>query len=170
VSMQHVASGAHGEDDRAGLLRLLALGEPFQWRLSGAVAHAWSADGEHAGTRDRARPALAAALTGRLAPAAADWLDVDPACVEAVIYDGANWGELSVSTADGVSNVRARMPVSWLATVWAPGFAVVEGHLVVRLLDAAWPSARVLALRSPGDEPAELSIRQDKGHWSVAAS
>jgi hypothetical protein len=40
----------------------------------------------------------------------------------------------------------------------------------VRLLDAAWPSARVLALRSPGDEPAELSIRQDKGHWSVAAS
>jgi hypothetical protein len=28
-----------------GLLRLLALGSTFQFRLSGAVAHAWSADG-----------------------------------------------------------------------------------------------------------------------------
>jgi hypothetical protein len=170
VSMQHVTSGAGGEDDRADLLRLFDLGEPFQWRLAGAVAHAWSADGEHAGTRDRARPALAAALTGRLAPAAADWLDVDPAGIEAVAYDGGGWGELSVSSASGVSHVRARLPVSWLATVWAPGFAVVEGVLIVRLLDAAWPSARVLALRAPGDEPVELSIRHDKGHWSVAAS
>jgi hypothetical protein len=51
--------------------------------------------------------------------------------------------------------------------VWAPGFAVVDGHLVVSVLDAAWPTAQVLAVRSPGQDPAELAIRDDKGHWSV---
>lgn len=164
----HSLAGEDAEDDRTTLLRLLALGEPFQWRLSGAVAHAWSADGEHAGTRDRARPALTAALTGRLAPAAADWLALDADTIDAAVYDGAEWGELTVSSAGGVSRVHAGLPVSWLATVWAPGFALVGGHLVVRVLDAAWPAARVLALRTPRDEPAELSIRNDKGHWSVA--
>ena len=170
MSMRRLGPDSDGDDERATRLRLLALGEPFQWRLSGAVAHAWSADGEHAGTRDRARPALTAALTGRLAPAAADWLDVDPATVAAAVHDGAGWGELSVSSAGSVRHLRARLPVSWLATVWAPGLALVQGRLVVRVLDAAWPSARVLALRAPGDEPAELAVRYDKDRWSVAAS
>lgn len=158
------------EDDSADLLRLFVLGEPFQWRLSGAVAYAWSADGEQAGRVDRARPALAAALTGRLAPAVAQWLDLDADTVEAAIYDGDSWGELNLSRSGGISQVSARLPVRWLATVWAPGFAVVDRHLVVHVLDAAWPAARVLALRAPGAEPVELSIRDDTGHWSVAAS
>jgi hypothetical protein len=166
----HLLGDDDSDDDRTTLLRLLALGEPFQWRLSGAVAHAWSADGEHAGTRDRARPALTAALTGRLAPAVAVWLDVDPASVSATVYDHADWGELAVSSPGGVSQVRARLPVSWLATVWAPGLSVVEGHLVVRVLAAAWPDAQVLALRTPASAPAELKVRNDKEHWSIAAS
>lgn len=170
MRVQQLGRAGDNADDRTTLLRLLALGEPFQWRLSGAVAHAWSADGEHAGARERARSALSAALTGRLAPAAADWLDIDPANVDAFVDDSAGWGELDVSSQGGVSMVRARMPVSWLATVWAPGFAVVGSHLVVRVLEAAWPSARVLALRAPGDQPAELSIRHDREHWSVVAS
>ena len=188
LHMQHLQSSAD-TDDPADLLRLLALGEALQRRLSGAVAHAWSADGEHAGRIDRVKPALTAALTGRLAPAVAQWLDVDADNVEASTAeastaeaskaeaskaeartaDGTSWGELKLSHSGGVHRVRARLPVSWLATVWAPGFAVVGGHLVVQVLDAAWPAARVLALRAPGREPAELSIRDDAGHWSVAA-
>ena len=85
------------DEDRAELIRLLALGQPFQFRLSAAVAHAWSADGANAGRAGQARPALTAALAGRLAPAAADWLDIDPEEVEVSIHDGAGWGELALS-------------------------------------------------------------------------
>jgi hypothetical protein len=170
MRMQHFPQAQDGEDGGTGLLQLLALGEPFQRRLSGAVAHAWSANGEHPDRASRAPAALTAALTGRLAPAAAEWLDVDAANVEARIHDGTGWGELELTQSGGARQLRARLPVSWLATVWAPGIAVVGGYLVVHVLDAAWPTARVLALRSPGAKPTELSIRADTGHWSVTAS
>jgi hypothetical protein len=152
---------------RGELIRLLALGPLFQFRLSAAVAHAWSADGEQADRTVRARPALTAALTGRLAFAAAQWLNVDPGEVEAKLYDGDGWGELALS--GGTGRLQAQLPVGWLASVWGPGLAVVGQHLVVSVLDATWPTARVLALRSPGGDPEELGIRQDKGHWSVTS-
>src|SRR5208282_551378 len=58
---------------RAELLELLALGPAFQFRLAATVAAARS---EHdPGT---ARPALAAALAGRLAPVVAAWLHISP--------------------------------------------------------------------------------------------
>ncbi|HXB49312.1 MAG TPA: hypothetical protein VNW50_16240 [Streptosporangiaceae bacterium] len=170
VSGWHGHPGWHGaeiDQARAELIRLLALGGPFQFRLSAAVAHAWSADGANAGRPERARPALTAALAGRLAPAAAEWLDVDPDEVEVNVHDGAGWGELALTKPGKATRLQARLPVGWLASVWAPGFAVVDGHLVVSVLDAAWPTAQVLAVRSPGQDPAELAIRDDKGHWSV---
>jgi len=154
---------------RAELIRLLALGPPFQFRLSAAVAHAWSAEGEQAGRADRVRPALTAALTGRLAPAAAHWLAVAPEDVDVSVHDGTGWGQLVLAKIRGKGQLQAQLPVGWLASVWAPGFAVVDGHLVVSVLHAAWPAARVLAIRSPGKEPSELSIRSDKGHWSVTS-
>jgi len=158
-----------GRDDpaRVELLRLLALGQPFQLRLSGAVAHAWSAGGRHA-RRGNSGPALTAALAGRLEPAAAQWLGIDAGDVDAAIHDDDGWGQLSLAPQDSRKLV-ARLPVSWLAGVWAPGLAVVGGHLVVSVLAAAWPEVRVLAVRSPGRDPAELTIRQRRGHWSVAA-
>jgi len=161
--------GLDVDETRAELIRLLALGPPFQFRLSGAVAHAWSADGANAGRSDRARPSLTAALAGRLAPAAADWLDIDPSGVEVNIHDGPGWGELSLANTGETDRLTARLPAVWLASVWAPGFAVVDGHLVVSVLDAAWPTARVLAVRSPGRDPAELTIRNDKGRWSTTS-
>jgi hypothetical protein len=165
----HPLGDGETQEAQAELVRLLALGPAFQFRLSAAVAHAWSADGEQAARADQARPALTAALTGRLAPAAARWLDIDPGEVQASIHDGDGWGELELSQTGGTGRLQARMPVRWLASVWAPGLAVVDQHLVVSVVDAAWPTARVLALRSPGSHPVELSIRQDKGHWSVTA-
>lgn len=162
--------GAEVDEARAELIRLLALGAPFQFRLSAAVAHAWSADGANAGRAELARPTLTAALSGRLAPAAADWLGIDPEEVEVSVHgDRASWGELALIKTGSTSRLKSQLPVGWLASVWAPGFAVVGGHLVVSVLDAAWPTAHVLAVRSPGQDPAELSIRNDKGHWSEAS-
>jgi hypothetical protein len=157
------------DEAQAELIRLLALGSPFQFRLSAAVAHAWSAGGANAARAERARPALTAALAGRLAPAAAEWLHIKPDDVEVNVHDDAGWGELALAKSGQTDRLTARLPVGWLASVWAPGFAVVDGYLVVRLVDASWPNARVLAIRSPRSDPAELSIRQDKGHWCVTS-
>ncbi len=161
--------GREEDPSRAELIGLLALGAPFQLRLSGAVAHAWSADGPHAGDRARASPVLTAALTGRLAPTAAQWLGIDPARVDASIHDEPGWGEIELARVEGQPGLRANLPVSWLARIWAPGLAVVGGHLVVSVQQAAWPSAQVLALREPGGKLVELSIRHDGRGWSVAA-
>jgi len=162
--------GAEGDfQARCELVRLLALGAPFQFRLSAAVAHAWSADGEHASRAEQARPTLTAALAGRLAPAAAQWLGIDPNEVDATIDECAGWGEVTPMESGGNPGLRARLPVGWLAKVWAAGFAVVSSHLVVAVLHADWPQASVLALRSPRQDPVQLHIRQDQGHWRVTS-
>jgi hypothetical protein len=156
-------AGGDDEPKRIPLLKLLALGAPFQWRLSGAVAYAWSAEGPRGSNLGRVRPALTAALAGRVAPAAARWLGIGPEQVEVSLHDQDGWGEVSV----GAQGVRTRLPVSWMARVWAPGLALVDGHLVVSVEDADWPQARVLAL-GPGRKPVELTVRSDGRNWSVA--
>jgi hypothetical protein len=161
--------GAGVDQARLELIRLLALGAPFQFRLSAAVAHAWSASSERADRWQRARPALTAALTGRLAPAAEQWLGIDPGKVDVTVHHGAGWGEITRAQPDVNARLLARLPIGWLAEVWAPGFAVIDSHLVVAVLQADWPKASVLALRSPGQEPVQLDIRQEQGHWSVTS-
>jgi hypothetical protein len=151
---------------RAQLISLFALGRDFQLALSGTVAAAWSAGPAPGRDLAAARPALTGALAGRLAPAAATWLGTDPDDVRATLHDGPGWG--AVELADGT--LRAELPLRWLAAVWAAGLAVVDGHLVVDVLDAAWPDARVRALRRPGLPPAVLSIRYDGENWSVAGT
>ena len=156
-----------GDQGRHELLRLLALSTPLQLRLSGAVAHAWSRWGPQADRADRARPALTAALAGRVGPAAARWLGIDLPQIEASLHSGPGWGAIELdSSADDV-RLKVALPVSWLAWVWAPGLAVVDGHLVVSVQHAAWPSAQVLAMSAPGQDPVDLSVRHDSGSWSV---
>lgn len=170
----HGSGGISGQQEdpaearAAGLMLLLALGTPFQLRLTAAVAAAWSAD---APGRDRAAagPALAAALTGRLAPVAQQWLGIDPRQVEARLHDGAGWGELTTLGAGEKRRLTAALPAGWLADVWAPGLALADGHLVVAVREAAWPRARVLAVPEPGADPRVLSVRHDAGRWRVAA-
>jgi hypothetical protein len=149
---------------REELLSLLALGPAFQLRLSATVAAAWSAGGSPGGGQATARPTLIAALTGRLAPAAGSWLGIDPGNVRAALHEGPGWGSV---TRDG-STLRAALPLSWLASVWAAGFPVIGGHLVVSVLDVTWPQARVLGLPQPDADPAVLSIRHDGEHWTRA--
>jgi len=158
---------------RNDMLSLLALGYGFAVRLAGqvAAAHADSADAT-------ARPALVAAITGRLALVAEQWLGIDPDQVDkASLHDGAGWGRAELTGKEGGRRLGVSLPASWLAQVWACGLALTGGHLVVAVDRAGWPDARVLALRAPGDEPVLLDVhaRQydgrdglaDAPHWEV---
>jgi hypothetical protein len=154
------------------LRMLFALGHEFQWRLSGAVAAAWSAD-RPGHDRAAARPALTAALAGRLAPIARAWLGADPGLVEVTVHDGPGWGRLAATTAGAGQQfgtaprpgLTAALSPDWLARVWAPGLALVAGRLVVAVPEAEWPRARVLALTAPGAEPAPLNVQWEAGQW-----
>ena len=140
------------------LLELFGLGTGFQFRLMATVA---------ANLADRAgshRPALTAALSGRLAPEAASWLGLRPGTIDVTSYDGEGWGELAL--ADG--RLRAALPVGWLASVWAPGLAVTGLRLVTEVVSGTWPVLQVRAIRHPGTEPAPARVIRRAGRWTMA--
>ena len=158
---------------RNDILSLHALGYGFAVRLAGqvAAAHADSADAT-------ARPALVAAITGRLALVAEQWLGIDPDQVDEVsLHYGPGWGRAELTGKEGGRRLRVSLPASWLARVWACGLALTGRHLVVAVDRAGWPDARVLALRAPGDEPVLLDVHAhhydgrdgpaDAPHWEV---
>jgi hypothetical protein len=152
------------------LLSLLALGPVFQMCLSGTVAAAWSDGGPRSVQRSANRPALEAALTGRLAPAAADWIGIDPDRVDVRLHDGPGWGSLEATGSDGRPGLCATLPAGWLASVWACGLALTGGHLVVAVREVAWPDAVVLAIPEPGRSPVALNVRAGAAgpaHWEV---
>ncbi len=102
---------------RAELMGLFALGRGFQLALSGTVAAAWAAGPAPGRDLAAARPALTGALAGRLAPAAASWLGIDPGAVCAELHEAPGWGTVELA---GLT-LRAALPVRWLAAVWAAG-------------------------------------------------
>ena len=130
---------------RAELLELLALGPAFQFRLCATVAAAW-ADREPG----PARPALTAALAGRVAPAVASWLGADADAVQVSLAD-----EQGGLARDGD---RWRAGMRWVAAVWGAGLAVVDGNLVVDVTRAEYPEAHVLALDRPGGKPTPTAV------------
>jgi len=138
---------------RNDMLSLLALGYGFQVRLAGqvAAAHADRPD-------DRARPALVAAMTGRLALPAENWLGIDPDQVVVSLHTGPGWGATELTGRGEQRRLRVSLPTGWLARVWAAGLALTGRHLVVAVERAGWPDARVLALRAPGTEPVPLDV------------
>jgi hypothetical protein len=138
---------------RHDMLSLLALGYGFQVRLAGQVAAA-HADAPGAA----ARPALVAAITGRLAPVAEQWLGIDPDQVAVALHHGPGWGQAELTGPGDQRRLRVALPASWLARVWACGLALTGGHLVVAVERARWPQARVLALRAPGADPVPLDV------------
>lgn len=148
---------------RIEVLQLLALGPGLQFRLAGTVAASWAAADRQA-DRSARRPELVAALTGRVAPAVADWLGVDPDTVTVTPAEPPGpagsrpWGTLEVSGSGGRQRLRGSLPIGWLSEVWACGLAVVDRHLVVAVETPGWPVARVLALPSPGGEAVALDV------------
>jgi hypothetical protein len=155
---------------RIEVLHLLALGPAFQFRLAGTVAAAWT-NGPDATSR---RPELTAALAGRVAPAIAEWLGINPDLVSATLLEprAPSWGGLEVTGSDADRRVRVSLPVGWLASVWACGLAVVDGHLVVAVEEPGWPWARVLALAEPAAAPVSVAVTgTDDGtlpRWRIA--
>jgi hypothetical protein len=156
---------------RNDVLSLLALGYGFQVRLIGqvAAAHAARGGGEQAGSG----PALVAAITGRLAPVAEEWLGIDPDQVVVDLHAGRSWGSSELTGYGADRRLRVRLPAGWLASVWACGLARVGRYLIVAVAEPGWPAARVLGLRAPGAKPEPLEVHADPGgpgdvpHWEV---
>jgi hypothetical protein len=151
---------------RNDVLSLLALGYGFQVRLSGQVAAA------HAGRDggEQVRPALVAAITGRLAPVAEEWLGIDPDQVVVNLHAGRSWGSSELTGYGADRRLRVSLPAGWLARVWACGLARVGRHLIVAVQEPGWPTARVLGLRAPGAEPESLVVQGSLGdvpHWEA---
>src|SRR5579863_6148095 len=151
---------------RNDVLSLLALGYGFQVRLIGQVAAAQ-------GGGERVRPALVAAITGRLAPVAEEWLGIDPDQVVVDLHAGRSWGASELTGYGADRRLRLSLPAGWLARVWACGLARVGRYLVVGVTEPGWPRARVLGLRSPGAQPEPLDVHADPDgpadvpHWEV---
>jgi len=166
--MQEEMLAAHRR--RTDMLSLLALGYGFQVRLIGqvAAAHADRPDGG-----EGVRPALVAAIAGRLALVAEAWLGIDPDQVEVSLHHGPGWGSAELAGRGQDRRLRVSLPAGWLASVWACGLARVGRHLVVAVERPGWPDARVLGLRAPGAEPEPLDVHAGPDgpghvpHWSV---
>ena len=151
---------------RNDMLSLLALGYRFQVRLIGQVAatHAAQDGGAHV------RPALVAAIAGRLGPVAEEWLGIDPDQVTVSLHSARSWGASELTGYGADRRLRISLPAGWLASVWACGLARVARHLVVAVEQPGWPRARVLGLRAPGAEPEPLDVHAGPGdvpHWEV---
>jgi hypothetical protein len=153
---------------RNDILSVLALGYGFQARLIGQVA---AGSGNEPG--EQVRPALVAAITGRLALVAEAWLGIDPDQVEVSLHHGPGWGSAELTGRGEDRRLRVALPAGWLASVWACGLARVGRHLIVAVEQPGWPRARVLGLRSPGAEPEPLDVHADPDgpydvpHWTV---
>jgi hypothetical protein len=173
---QHQAEAGEASQRRLDMLSLLALGTGFQIRLAGQVvaAHADRLD-EPDELGRTIRSVLTAALAGRLALVAEQWLGIDPDQVEVSLYRGTGWGSVELTGRGEQRRLRVSLPAWWLARVWACGLALTGRHLVVAVERAGWPDARVLALRAPDAEPVSLSahaVSHPSGaahapHWEI---
>jgi hypothetical protein len=173
---QHQREAGEASQRRLDMLSLLALGTGFQVRLAGQVvaAHADRLD-EPDELGRTIRSVLTAALAGRVALVAEQWLGIDPDQVEASLYRGAGWGSVELTGRGEQRRLRVSLPAWWLARVWASGLALTGRHLVVAVERAGWPDAQVLALGAPGAEPVSLSAHAvshpsgaaDAPHWEI---
>jgi hypothetical protein len=155
---------------KTDILSLLALGPAFGFRLAGHVAAA------HADQPAEAdRPALSAAVYGRTALIAEEWIGIDPDQVEGELADDETWGAVELTGKGADRRLRIALPANWLASVWACGLALVARHLVIAVTRPGWPDAQVLAWRAPGTEPVPLDVHgtvDESGvpHWQVSSA
>ena len=173
---QYQQEAGEASQRRLDMLSLLALGTGFQIRLAGQVvaAHADRLD-EPDKLGRTIRSVLTAALDGRLAPVAEQWLGIDPDQVEVSLYRGTGWGSVELTGRGEQRRLRVSLPAWWLARVWACGLALTGRHLVVAVERAGWPDARVLALSAPGAELVSRSAHAvsrpsgaaDAPHWEI---
>jgi hypothetical protein len=173
---QHQQEAGEASQRRLDILSLLALGTGFQIRLAGQVVAAYADRLDEPDEPGQTiRSVLTAALAGRLAPVAEQWLGIDPDQVEVSLHRGPGWGSVELTRRGERRRLRVSLPAWWLARVWACGLALTGRHLVVAVERAGWPDAHVLALRAPGAEPVSLSAHAvshpsgaaDAPHWEI---
>ena len=173
---QHQQEAGEASQRRLDMLSLLALGTGFQIRLAGQVVAAYADRLDEPGELGRTvRSVLTAALDGRLAPVAEQWLGIDPDQVVVALHRGPGWGSVELTGRGRQRRLLVSLPAWWLARVWACGLALTGRHLVVAVERAGWPAAQVLALRAPGAEPVSLSAHAvshpsgaaDAPHWEI---
>ena len=173
---QHQQEAGEASQRRLDMLSLLALGTGFQIRLAGQVVAAYADQLDEPDELGRTiRSVLTAALAGRVALVAEQWLGIDPDQVEVSLYRGTGWGSVELTGRGEQRRLRVSLPAWWLARVWACGLALTGRHLVVAVERAGWPDARVLALSAPGAEPVSLSAHAvghpsgaaDAPHWEI---
>ena len=152
------AAPASGEPGDA-LVTLLSLGGPMQARLTATVAAAWrerlrdGASPADAAAADAARPALHAALYGRVVATLRAWTGQPDLKVSLSMIPEAGQPALA-RDGDGVA---AELPFGWISDVWARGL----GTCWDRFCLAATPAAEGWALSAVGPDlgpPARVTI------------
>ncbi len=102
------------------MLSLLALGYGFQVRLIGQVAEAQA--GRPEDELEQIGPALVAAITARLAPAAEQWLGIDPDQVVVTLHRGPGWGSAELTGRGGQRRLRVSLPAAGWPGYGRPGW------------------------------------------------
>ena len=130
---------AGGEEEAEALVALLGLGGPMQARLVATVAAAWRErrhDHDHAAAVHRARPALHAALYGRVTAALRAWTGQPDLQVGLTMIPETQRPTLT-SGADGI---LAELPFGWIVDVWGQGLSIFWGRfcLAAAPAEAGW--------------------------------
>ena len=151
-AIPHTHGSAPSEQE---LIALLGLGGGLPQRLVATVAAEWTKRlTQRNDAVDRARPQLHAALYGRVLATLRSWLG-DPA-VDVALELVDEHEPPALSAHDG--KPRARLPFSWLVTVWGRGLATVSGRFC---LDAAGEDELRWTLTTVGPdfgEPRRMAI------------
>jgi hypothetical protein len=167
-----LSGGAAGGEPRDALATLLSLGGPMQTRLTATVAAAWRErlrDG--AATADRvaapadpaapadgaaieaARPALHAALYGRVVATLRAWTGRPDLRVSLTMIGESDRPALA---ADG-DGIAVELPFGWISDVWARGLGTCWDHFALAAAPAGdgWALAAVAPDLGP---PAQITI------------
>lgn len=135
--MGGAAPASRERDD--GLVTLLSLGGPLQTRLTATVAAAWrerlrdGASPADTAVADAARPALHAALYGRVVATLRAWTGQPDLRVTLSMIPEAGQPALA-RDGDGVA---AELPFGWISDVWARGLGTCQDRFCLAATPAA---------------------------------
>jgi len=150
AAVSAVLSGRRSRERGDTLITLLSLGGPMQARLTATVAAAWrerlldGAAPADAAAADAARPALHAALYGRVVATLRGWTGQPDLRVALTMIPEPAQPALA-RDGDGVA---AELPLGWISDVWARGL----GTCWDRFCLAAWPAGDGWELSTVGPD------------------
>lgn len=163
----YAPNSATNFDDHDELTALLAVDGGLAHRLSVTVAARWAqrlaATGtETAAETEAARPALAAALYGRVAATVAHWSGRSDRAIDVVMLARGGQPAITRVEADtGVGSLRIALPFDWLVEVWGRGFGVVMDRFVLAATAESTAKWHLLSVDSALGPPRRLTISLD---------